>query len=283
MSAAAMTDRTSARRAAGKSERRFTRARYHRRVTNGAPTPVPPAGCRVLVTRPAEQAAPLADALRAAGAVPVLYPTIEVVEPPDWAPFDQAFATAAAGDWVVLTSPSAVRLAAARLRATGRAHELARLRIAVVGPGTAAALASLGVEPAVVPEAGHRNQEGLADALAAVPRGARVIFPRALEGREALPRLLGERGVQVETVPVSQTRTRALPPLPAFDAALFASPSALRAFVAGWTVAPLQSSVTVAIGPVTAQAMRDLGLTPAVAVDPTPAALVAALGRAMAR
>jgi uroporphyrinogen-III synthase len=270
------------RRAAGNSERRFTRARYHPRVTSGATTRGRLSGCRVLITRPADQAAPLADALRDAGATPVLYPTIEVVEPPDWSPFDAVFATTAPGDWVVLTSPSAVRMAVARLRAIGRAHELEQLRIAAVGPGTAAALAALGLQPAVVPEAGHRNQEGLADALAGVRPGTRVIFPRALEGREALPRLLAERGVRVDTVPVSQTRACALPPLPAFDAALFASPSAFRAFVAGWTVAALESSVTVAIGPVTAEAMRELGLKPVVAADPTPAALVAALVQALA-
>jgi len=241
-------------------------------------------GCRVLVTRPADQAAPLADALRAAGAVPLLYPTIEVVAPPDWNPFDAAVAAAAPGDWVVLTSPSAVRMAADRLRAIGRLAVVAQLRIAAVGPGTAAALAAEGLPVAVVPEAGRRNQEGLADALSEVPPGARVIFARALEGREALPRALAARGVQVQTVAVSQTRAREMPALPGFDAALFASPSALRAFVARWTVAPLRSALTVAIGPVTAEAMGAIGLTPAaVAAEPTPPAMVAALGQALAR
>jgi uroporphyrinogen-III synthase len=242
-------------------------------------------GCRVLVTRPADQAGALAGALRAAGAAVVAYPTIEVVEPPDWDPFDQAFATIAPGDWVVLTSPSAVRMATARLRSTGRGPILAQLRIAAVGPGTAAALASEGLHAGVVPAAGNRNQEGLAAALDQVPSGARVVFPRALEGRDALSQALAGRGVRVEVVPVSQTRGCAMmPPLPEFDAALFASPSALRAFVARWTVAPLRSVVTIAIGPVTAQTMRELDLTPAaVAAEPTPQALVAALREALDR
>jgi uroporphyrinogen-III synthase len=241
-------------------------------------------GCRVLVTRPADQAGALAEALRGAGATAVIYPTIEVVEPPDWAPFDRAFATIVPADWVVLTSPSAVRMAMARLRTTGRAAVLAQLRIAAVGPGTAAALEREGLRAAVVPEEGRRNQEGLAAALDQVPPGARVVFPRALEGRDALARSLAERGVQVETVPVSQTRACLMPALPGFDAALFASPSALRAFVSRWTVAPLQKAPAIAIGPVTAEAMRELELTPAsVAAEPTPAALVAALRDALTR
>jgi uroporphyrinogen-III synthase len=253
-------------------------------VTSGSPSADRLRGRRVLVTRPADQAAALADALRAAGAVAVIYPTIEVVEPPDWTPFDQAFATVAPGDWVVLTSPSAVRMAVARLRSTGRLPVMAQLQIAAVGPGTAAALASEGLRAAVVPDPGRRNQEGLADALDQVPPGARIVFARALEGRDALPRALAARGVQVQTVPVSQTRPCLMPALPAFDAALFASPSALRAFVARWSTTPLRSAVTVAIGPVTAEAMRENGLTPgAVAAEPTPAALVSALVDALER
>jgi len=253
-------------------------------VTIGSPSAGRLRGCRVLVTRPADQAGALADALRDSGATVVIYPTIEVVEPPDWEPFDLAFATVAPGDWVVLTSPSAVRMAVARLRSTGRLPVMAQVQIAAVGPGTAAALAAEGLRATVVPDPGRRNQEGLADALDQVQAGTRVVFARALEGRDALARALTARGVQVRTVPVSQTRPCPMPPLPAFDAALFASPSALRAFVERWTIAPLRSTVAVAIGPVTAEAMRQIGLSPgAVAAEPTPAALVSALAHALER
>jgi uroporphyrinogen-III synthase len=240
-------------------------------------------GGRVLVTRPAEQAAPLAEALRRAGAIPLLYPTVTVGEPPDWGLFDAAFASLGPGDWVVFTSPSAVRLAVARLRGMGRFPAVAAAPIAAVGPGTAAALAVEGLSVALVPSAGLRDQDGLAAAMSAVPAGTRVIFPRALDGRDALARQLVARGVTVETVPVSQTRACALAPLPAFDAAVFASPSALRALLARWGASCLTDRLTVAIGPVTAGALRAAGITgSAVAADPTPEAIVGALRAAWA-
>lgn len=235
-------------------------------------------GCRVLVTRPLDQARPLAEALRAAGATPLLYPTIEVTEPPDWTPFDAAFAAARPGDWVVFTSPSAVHLAAARLRRTASLATVAALSMAAVGPGTAAALASEGWHAAVVPGDGQRNQEGLAAALASLPPQTRVLFPRALEGRDELVRQLTQRQIQVQVVPVSETRRRAMGALPAFDAAIFASPSAFRALADQWGTASLTHRTTVAIGPVTAQAMRDAGVEPAaIAHEPTNAAVVQAL------
>ena len=236
----------------------------------------------MLVTRPAEQAGPLLTALGEAGAVPLAYPTVEVRPPPDWSPFDRAFAAGAAGAWVVFTSPSAVRLALARLRETGRAQTLAAATIAAVGPGTARALAAEGLRAAVVPPEHEQRQEGLVAALADLPADrARALPARARRPRpSAAPRWPPAESRSRFFPSRRRSRSPSLPDLPPFDAALFASPSALRAFVARWTAAPLSRATVAVIGPTTARQATESGVAVgAIADSPTPEALVAALTR----
>lgn len=183
------------------------------------------------MTRPRAQAGPLVAALEAAGVETVLCPLIEI-EPSSAEPVDGA-----GYDWVVVTSPNG----AAELARRGR-----RLpRIAAVGPGTAEALRTHGLEPAFVPR--DSSQDGL---LRELPRPAgRVLFAAAEGARKGPVEQLG-----ADFVPLYRTRLLR-PTLPSGDVVVLASGSAARAYAAAGGAAP-----AVSIGPRTTQVARSLGL-----------------------
>jgi uroporphyrinogen-III synthase len=101
---------------------------------------------RALVTRPREQAQELADELRTRGFEPVVEPLI-AIEPVSDEPIDVS-----TYDFVIVTSPNGARELARRLRGTPA-------QLAAIGPGTAAALESVGLRADVVADV--HTQEGL--------------------------------------------------------------------------------------------------------------------------
>jgi uroporphyrinogen-III synthase len=186
---------------------------------------------RIVVTRAAAQAEPLAARLEALGHEVVRCPLIRIEplgeDPVDPEPYD----------WVVVTSPNGAAELARRLTRPPA-------RIAAIGPGTAEALRTLGLEVDLVPAVS--TQEGL---LAELPPG-RVLLAAA-EGARRL--LVDERAA--DFVPLYRTVEVRPEQPPEGDLALLASASAARAFAATGARIPV-----VAIGPRTAAAARELGL-----------------------
>jgi uroporphyrinogen-III synthase len=246
-------------------------------VTSSADRPL--AGRSVVVTRAAEQASRLVATLAHRGATVVEVPTIVIMDAPDGgAALTDAVAHLDRYDWVVLTSTNGVQ----RFLAAGGSAAAAGVRIAVVGPGTADALRHGGREPDLVPE------RFVAEALLEVfpPGPGRVLLPQASAARPVLADGLGAAGWDVDAVVAY--RTVAARPGPAVleraaaaDAITFTSGSTVTGYLAaaGPDAVP---PVVVCIGPVTAGAAEQAGLTvTAVAaehtIDGLAAAVVAAL------
>jgi uroporphyrinogen III methyltransferase/synthase len=230
------------------------------------------AGKTVLVTRAPGQAGEFSKLLRERGANVVEVPTIEIVPPASWDDADRAIEKLRSYDWLVLTSTNAVEWFLRRVRERcGDLAGLAGLRICAVGPKTRAALEAAGLGVAFQPSV-YRAEGLIAEAAEGLWRGARVLFPRAAEGRDVIPDEMRRVGATLDVVTVYRTvpsaagreKLRALLAAGTLDAATFTSGSTVKSFVAlldAAQLAGLAGRVAVAcIGPVTADEARAAGL-----------------------
>jgi hydroxymethylbilane synthase len=97
-------------------------------------------GRRIAVTRPREQAVPLADALERLGATVAVVPLVAIEPLENAAELDAALRELDDYDWVVFTSANGV--AAVRERLARSEGSLAGVQVAAVGPSTAAAVST---------------------------------------------------------------------------------------------------------------------------------------------
>jgi uroporphyrinogen III methyltransferase/synthase len=140
-------------------------------------------GRRVLVTRPAHQAAGMVRRLEELGAVVYRLPGVEIREPADWAPVDEALSQS--WNWIVFTSANGVHGFLRRIESLRRdLRILGGVKLAAIGPKTAAALREYHLNADIVPDT--FNSEGLVDALKTAANRQWVLLARANRGRELL-------------------------------------------------------------------------------------------------
>jgi uroporphyrinogen-III synthase len=169
----------------------------------------------VVITRPRQQAEPLARAVAALGRTPVLLPLLEISPLPEAGESElrRVLDGLAAYALVAFVSPNAIDAAFAHI---GRWPE--GVDIAVVGDSSRAALAKHGVIEARVrihcpKDPAHSDSEHLLQALdLAQLAGRRVLVVRGEGGRELLPDALRGAGAAVETVASYRRSVPALSP-----------------------------------------------------------------------
>ena len=244
----------------------------------------PLAGLRIMVTRSDEQAASLTRALEAEGATAVACPVITIE------PIDAEAGRLAALDgyeWVVFTSANGVDQLLAQLQRADRVFPV-HIKVAAIGPQTAARLRDRGLQPALMPA--RFIAEELAEALAgAIAPQARILLARAAGARDVLPERLREAGARVDVlelyraVPTAGLPQRLAENLDRVEMITFTSSSTVRHFVDAID-GPLPARVAIAcIGPITAQTARDLGMrVDIIAQEYTTRGLVEAIVRSRA-
>ncbi len=222
---------------------------------------------RVIVTRPREHAERLAARLRAIDLEPVIVPAVAFAPPATYAPLDDAVRHLDRYAWTLFTSRTGVRVFFERM-AGGRRALPAHVRWAAVGPGTAEALRGRGIREVWIPS---RFLSEAAGAELPAQRGDRVLRIRAEDASPLPAERLRGRGVEVDEVVAYRIVLGPPESVPllrqafagGIDGVIFTSASTARGFARLIQAAALEREIGrltfIAIGPVTAEAIRALG------------------------
>ena len=232
-------------------------------------------GRRIVVTRSARQASALSGRLEDLGAEVLEFPVIKFVPPRDAKPLDEAIDELDTFDWMIFTSANGVEWFIKRLLELGKdVRSMAGPRVGAIGPGTADALWQLGVRVDFVPS--QFIAEAIVSEFPGDPNGRRILIPRALDAREELPEGLRSKGADVTVVSAYETvrndgcaeDLRAAVANERVDIVTFTSASTVHSFVALLGDVRVPHDVMIAcIGPITAEAAREHGMSPAVVAD----------------
>lgn len=234
-------------------------------------------GRRIVVTRARDQASQMTRRLTELGAEVLEIPTIKIVPPDDKEPLADAFLAFGEYDWLVFTSPNGVSTFFDYfLKGFQDLRALGNVRIAAVGPGTAAKIQELHIRVDVIPE------ENLAAKIAGAihkfesVENLKVLLVRAEVANPELPKALTELGAIVDDIPCYKTITETEDRTGAAaqfvrdgaDWILFTSGSTVENFHARFDLPKLLRQFAglklASIGPETTKAMEKLGLKPTV-------------------
>ena len=236
----------------------------------------PLSGQRVAVTRTREQASGLAQRLGDLGAEVLEVPTIRIERPAAIDPLLEAVLGIGEYDWLVFTSANGVTaFLDVFLKAFNDLRSLGNVRIAAVGPATAARVKERGLAVDVMPERYLAKDVAKALAEHETVENLRYLLLRAESANPDLPAVLGELGGIVDDVACYRT-------VPEEGGA--AAADALRESGADWLTFTSSSTVDnfhrrmdlpsflarhpgtriASIGPETSKALHLLGIKPAV-------------------
>lgn len=236
------------------------------------------AGQHILVTRARHQADGLAQALKSHGAEVISCPTIEIRPPENWKALDEALRNLRSYQWLVFTSSNGVSFFLRRFDETGHGRaELAALKICAVGKKTADKLREERLQVDLTPDkftaetlvSTFIRKYGVGQRI----RGTRMLLPAAKSTRDVIRPSLAKLGVEVDVVEayqnvlpdLSNEEVLALINQAQADYVIFTSPSTVNNLAvlldSDQLLAQLPQTRVACIGPVTAKAAEQCGLT----------------------
>jgi uroporphyrinogen-III synthase len=237
----------------------------------------------IVITRPLRQVSGLVQQIACLGGRPIVFPAIVILPPSDRAILERALANLHQYDVAIFVSANAVEYGVG-----DPARWPESVQVFAPGPGTAAALAGLGLGNVRIPSTTFDSEGLLAlDDLAHVD-GKRIAVFRGSGGREALVQSLRARGAHVDLV---ECYTRAKPAGGAgglveawrenrVDAISFTSSEGMRNV---WEILDaegrehLRATPAFVPHPRILEAARELGLSRLVVTAATDAGLIASL------
>ncbi len=238
-------------------------------------------GQRIVVTRTREQASQLSKQLLERGAEVLEIPTIKIIPPTKQRELAEALLELNSYDWLVFTSPNGViAFFEYFFKAFEDMRDIGGVRIAAIGPATAAKLKELHLKVDLMPE--EYVTKKIADAFKKFEsiENLKILLLRAEVANLELPKKLEEMGAIVDdiacykTVPETEDMNGAAAKLMESGSnwITFTSSSTVENFHARFDLSALlkkfPATKIASIGPETTKAISILGLKPTIEAKP---------------
>ena len=155
----------------------------------------------IVLTRTVEQSTESASIFSELGADVIVFPTLEIVPPNNWAKFDEVIISSQKIDFIVFTSAHAVTMFVKRCEELDKQIDFAKVKVVAVGSKTKSVCEENEIKVDIVPK--KFSGEGVVEELSKYDLKDKLVFiPRSAIGREDLPNGLKELGAKIITVPV---------------------------------------------------------------------------------
>lgn len=197
-----------------------------------------------------------ADAVRDFGGIPIVLPLIRTIPNRNCIP---VLKTLPEFEWIVITSPSAVRILMHLLQEAGL-DARALPRMIVAGPGTASEFKRYGVVPDLMPHRDFGASGVLELAKRSLPAGAKLLRLRSDAAGPDLAQALTRAGFRVEDCTLYANEPLQPERIPDHDAVFFASSSAVTAFMSLRPPESLRTKLVVAMGYPTLATLQNYGV-----------------------